>query len=648
MKRILLFILSILSLIYVQAQCTQVNEDGSVTIILTFTVDCALYIIEDENVSTWITNIEDGQTTYTTNIFNANNGPVSYLLACEMYYNAPITTIFATAVQQDANSILVMSSANTAGIHNVYRKRPSLNEDWILIGQTDASARFTDDVQSICRDTIYYRLERENSGCSSISNIAKVVVGDIEIPDPPEISMATIDLQTQKYELHWQPSTSEDVLGYLICKGNPCVTLDTVWGKETDFYVYESCDILEENSLAVMAFDTCMNTSLRTDRLTNMVLKVDRFNCSNEVTFSWNEVEYVPLCNTPYEIYMKQGNGNYTLLTRALSSPVTVNIPATSGEMSFYVRTTSKDDANVFAYSNVVKIEQNTADTLDFVIMRTASVNADNKSVTVRAYVDNTKQNKDFKLYRAEDNGMFSLVAEQQYNGDEIIEFTDYIGDKLPNHTYTYYVEASDVCGINYTRSSNKVTTMKLSIEEMSFSENKISWTPFNAWQVGSYDVYRYPEGEQNASTYVGTTSSNVLIDDISQLLSAADRIFYYVSATQSSAGPDSRIETANSSQNYIQKETIFFIPNAFSPTDGNEEINTFKPACHFVRAGTYDMRIYNRWGEMLFSTNDADEGWNGKYKGAFCPIGVYTYVIQFINSEGKIEKHAGTFMLCD
>ena len=95
---------------------------------------------------------------------------------------------------------------------------------------------------------------------------------------------------------------------------------------------------------------------------------------------------------------------------------------------------------------------------------------------------------------------MFSLVAEQQYNGDEIIEFTDYIGDRLPNHTYTYYVEASDVCGINYTRSSNKVTTMKLSIEEMAFSENKVSWTPFNAWQVGSYDVYRYPEGEQNAS----------------------------------------------------------------------------------------------------------------------------------------------------
>ena len=53
-----------------------------------------------------------------------------------------------------------------------------------------------------------------------------------------------------------------------------------------------------------MAFDTCFNTSLRTDRHSNVVLSAQRENCSDKVKFSWNEYEGFDV--QKYEIYKKE------------------------------------------------------------------------------------------------------------------------------------------------------------------------------------------------------------------------------------------------------------------------------------------------------------------------------------------------------
>jgi gliding motility-associated-like protein len=46
----------------------------------------------------------------------------------------------------------------------------------------------------------------------------------------------------------------------------------------------------------------------------------------------------------------------------------------------------------------------------------------------------------------------------------------------------------------------------------------------------------------------------------------------------------------------------------------------------------TFKMSIYNRWGELVFYSNDPNEGWEGTYgpDGLDVPDGVYTYVISF------------------
>lgn len=61
-----------------------------------------------------------------------------------------------------------------------------------------------------------------------------------------------------------------------------------------------------------------------------------------------------------------------------------------------------------------------------------------------------------------------------------------------------------------------------------------------------------------------------------------------------------------------------------------------------------YKMEIYNRWGEVVFETNDINDEWCGKnMKGdAICPNGVYFYTLEYGNSEADVKNMRGNITL--
>ncbi|MBK8924324.1 MAG: gliding motility-associated C-terminal domain-containing protein [Crocinitomicaceae bacterium] len=64
-------------------------------------------------------------------------------------------------------------------------------------------------------------------------------------------------------------------------------------------------------------------------------------------------------------------------------------------------------------------------------------------------------------------------------------------------------------------------------------------------------------------------------------------------------------------------------LPTAFTPNGDNEN------DIYIIRGGpfeTVDFKIYNNWGQLVFSTTDPNEGWNGTYNNEDAPIGVYTW----------------------
>ena len=89
-----------------------------------------------------------------------------------------------------------------------------------------------------------------------------------------------------------------------------------------------------------------------------------------------------------------------------------------------------------------------------------------------------------------------------------------------------------------------------------------------------------------------------------------------------------------------------YYVPTAFSPNgDGRNDI--FRPIPSGI-VKTNWFRVYNRFGNLLFETNEWLKGWDGRYRGRKQPIGAYVWMIQGVDNNGKIIEKKGTVILVE
>ncbi|HNW70059.1 MAG TPA: gliding motility-associated C-terminal domain-containing protein, partial [Bacteroidales bacterium] len=87
-----------------------------------------------------------------------------------------------------------------------------------------------------------------------------------------------------------------------------------------------------------------------------------------------------------------------------------------------------------------------------------------------------------------------------------------------------------------------------------------------------------------------------------------------------------------------IYPSLVIYIPNAFTPN--NDILNDiWKPVISGIDNENYHLYIYDRWGKVMFATEDVNEGWNGKYDEKECPEAVYVYMIEYQTKPGKEHK---------
>jgi gliding motility-associated-like protein len=87
-----------------------------------------------------------------------------------------------------------------------------------------------------------------------------------------------------------------------------------------------------------------------------------------------------------------------------------------------------------------------------------------------------------------------------------------------------------------------------------------------------------------------------------------------------------------------------YYIPNAFSPN--GDGLNDIFRAIPVGIARTDWFRIFNRYGELIFETNQWLKGWDGTYKGKLQPLGAYVWIIKGIDRKGSPVEMKGTVMM--
>lgn len=94
--------------------------------------------------------------------------------------------------------------------------------------------------------------------------------------------------------------------------------------------------------------------------------------------------------------------------------------------------------------------------------------------------------------------------------------------------------------------------------------------------------------------------------------------------------------DTAYMKIEVLQENGLFYAPNAFNPHSFISENRTFKPYIVGVDEQNYILRIYDRWGAVIFESTDPSIGWDGKNKsGEIIPVGSYPWIVTFKDKTG-------------
>ena len=91
-----------------------------------------------------------------------------------------------------------------------------------------------------------------------------------------------------------------------------------------------------------------------------------------------------------------------------------------------------------------------------------------------------------------------------------------------------------------------------------------------------------------------------------------------------------------------VRPEMHIFIPSAFTPNnDGRNDVFAIQSVG--ILDGSYRIRIFDRWGEEIFFSNDPANSWDGTWKGKPAVLGSYVYIIEYTDIESHDHTAKGT-----
>ena len=129
------------------------------------------------------------------------------------------------------------------------------------------------------------------------------------------------------------------------------------------------------------------------------------------------------------------------------------------------------------------------------------------------------------------------------------------------------------------------------------------------------------------------------ITDNDQNVVMLGEGICYYILAKEAK-------NTSNVSKSNIvclSAKFLIHIPNAFTPGGFN---SNFRPEGTLIDYKNSNMKIYNRWGQLIYDSS-INQGWDGKdTNGVYCEQGVYFYYLEIYSTKNEKQIKQGTFTL--
>ena len=202
-----------------------------------------------------------------------------------------------------------------------------------------------------------------------------------------------------------------------------------------------------------------------------------------------------------------------------------------------------------------------------------------------------------------------------------------------PNLTTTYSLSVIDAVGCRslVTDDVKVVVSQPLRVYTFPFDTTGYPGDKFQLQVASAGITYKWSPASRLSN--INIPNPIVTVGDI------GDDIIYQVVATTADGCKGEGYVTIK-----VSKGPDIYVPTGFTPNgDGKNEL--FMPIPIGIKSYKY-FRVFNRWGQLIFSTSKQNEGWDGKLGGKEQPAGIYVWVIEALTGDNRVISKKGTVIM--
>lgn len=221
------------------------------------------------------------------------------------------------------------------------------------------------------------------------------------------------------------------------------------------------------------------------------------------------------------------------------------------------------------------------------------------------------------------------------FSNDTLPPFTD--NGYTTEAAYCYSINYRDECG-NDSPPGIEVCPIQLTGDLQDNNIINLNWTAYAGWrnEVANYVIEKY-DGNGNFMQLLQPGTDLTFTDNADDLL---NQVYLYIVKANAN---DFGLGQAVSNVVMIIKDPNIYYPAAFTPNRDNLN-DLFHVFGQYIV--NFEMKIFNRWGELMFTTRDMEEGWDGTFKGRDMPEGTYVFVAEISDLAGRVHERSGSVHL--
>ncbi len=477
--------------------------------------------------------------------------------------------------------------------------------------------------------------------------------GEFSIPSdtlnnrPPRVgAIISVSNEGTGVRIDWEASESPEANAYIIYRieDNGTFPIDTVSNTLTYLDVGADQD-LQSESYFVVALDACENSSVFGEAHNTIFLITEVSDCEQSVRLSWN----------PYDDW-DQGVARQELWVQTGAAPVKItDLQADASEFifeglvdnqlyTFFIQAVQSGDEDVLSISNIVSFTADIISPITEQSIYAVQTNADN-TVSIEWRWNPDAELQAYTICSSDQEGN---VISQTINNPSTLAFLNTYNEGATlgaEEVYTFEIKSTDLC--DSLKTSNKVSNILLQAKQINTSSNQIEWTDFmmeNA-DFDTYELYQISQGQEFLLGTFSMSETN-FVDEFDPVAAGDQSFCYYVLAkAKLSLRSGEEVEAfVRSNTVCVQKAAYVVAPNVFAPLGKN---SIFKPVLFNRNSlNQYELNIWDRWGSLVFTSNDPSIGWDGTKDRRLMPKGVYPFSVKLIMNDGSESIEKGSVLL--